>query len=106
MSVRPDVLLRLEALVVMSASVIGYRVVLHGSWWLFAVLFLAPDLSLAGYAAKQPLRLAATVYNTAHNYILPALPGLAAWHWKSPRVSRSRPSGSLPSPSTGCWDLA
>lgn len=83
MSIRPDVLLRLEALVVVAASVIGYRAVFHGSWWLFALLFLAPDVSLAGYAAKQHLRLAAAVYNTAHTYLLPAVLGLVAWHGAS-----------------------
>jgi Domain of unknown function (DUF4260) len=83
MLTRPDTLLRLEALLVLSASVAGYRLMLHGSWWLFAVLFLAPDLSLSGYAARQHLRFAAAVYNTAHNYILPGLLGAAAWHWTS-----------------------
>lgn len=83
MLTRPDMILRLEAPIVLSASVFGYRVMFHGSWWLFALLFLAPDLSLAGYAAKQHLRLASAVYNTAHSYLLPALLGLAAWHGAS-----------------------
>jgi hypothetical protein len=81
MLTRPDLLLRLESLLVLSASVIAYRVMLHGSWWLFALLFLVPDLSLAGYAAQQHLRFAATVYNTAHNYILPIFLAAASWHW-------------------------
>jgi hypothetical protein len=88
MLTRPDVLLRLEALLLLSASVAGYRVMLHGSGWLFALLFLAPDLSLSGYAAKQHMRFAAAVYNTAHNYILPALLGAAAWHWASPEAGQ------------------
>jgi hypothetical protein len=88
MLTRPDALLRLEALLVLSASVAGYRVMLHGSWWFFALLFLAPDLSLCGYAAKRHLGFAAAVYNTAHNYILPALLGAAAWHWASPRAGQ------------------
>ncbi len=88
MFTRPGVLLRLESLLALSAAVIGYRVALHGSWWLFALLFLVPDLSLAGYAAKQYPAFSASVYNVAHNYILPALLGVAAWHWASPRTGQ------------------
>lgn len=83
MLTRPALLLRLESLLVLSASVVCYRVMLHGSWWLFALLFLVPDLSLAGYAAKKHLRFAATVYNTAHNYSLPILLAAASWHGAS-----------------------
>jgi hypothetical protein len=81
-------LLRLEAFLVLSASLIGYRMTLHGSWWLLALLFLAPDLSIAGYAWKGHLRFAAGFYNTAHNYILPGLLGLGAWHWGSDRAGQ------------------
>jgi hypothetical protein len=88
MLTRPGVLLRLESLLALLAAVIGYRVALHGSLWLFALLFLAPDLSLAGYAGKRRPAFAASVYNVAHNYILPALLGAAAWHWASPRSAR------------------
>jgi hypothetical protein len=52
------------------------------------VLFLAPDLSLAGYAAQGHPRFAATVYNTAHNYILPAVTGLAGWWWGNLRAEQ------------------
>ena len=41
----------------------------EGSWWIFAALFLAPDLSFAGYLGGP--RLGAVVYNAAHSYILP-----------------------------------
>ena len=41
-----------------------------GSWQLFALLFLAPDLSLVGYLAGP--RVGALVYNLAHSYIGPA----------------------------------
>ena len=48
----------------------------HGSWLLFAVLFLAPDLSMLGFLAGA--KVGATAYNVAHNYILPlALAGFA-----------------------------
>jgi hypothetical protein len=88
MLIRPDVLLRLESLLVLSASVVVYRTAFHGPWWLFAVLFLVPDISLLGYAAHGRRRLAATVYNTGHNYILPAVTGLAGWGWGSLRAEQ------------------
>lgn len=42
-----------------------------GSWWLFAALILAPDLSMIGYAGG--LKVGAFCYNLAHNYALPAI---------------------------------
>ena len=41
-----------------------------GSWWIYAVLFLAPDLSFAGYLAGP--RIGAIVYNAAHSTLAPA----------------------------------
>jgi hypothetical protein len=43
----------------------------HASWVLFAILFLAPDLSMLGYLAGA--RIGARAYNIAHSYILPLL---------------------------------
>ncbi|HEX3985169.1 MAG TPA: DUF4260 family protein [Acidobacteriaceae bacterium] len=88
MLIRPGVLLRLESLLVLSAIVVAYRMTIHGPWWLFAVLFLAPDLSLAGYASKGHLRFAAAVYNAAHNYSLPVAVGLAGWWGGSLRTEQ------------------
>jgi hypothetical protein len=78
MIARPDVLLRLEALLVLSATVLGYRLVLHGHWWFFAALFLVPDFSLAGYM-QLDTRVAALLYNAIHSYLLPILLAFAAW---------------------------
>lgn len=47
------------------------------SWWLFAALWLTPDLSILGYLAG-PVR-GARIYNSIHTYITPlplALPAL------------------------------
>lgn len=79
MPTRPDLLLRLEALLVLAASLAAYAEVLHGNWWLFAALILAPDLSLLGYATRQKSP-AAALYNTVHSYILPLLLALLAWN--------------------------
>jgi hypothetical protein len=69
----PRVLLRLEGLAVLIASVVAYRQ-LGGSWGLFAALFLVPDLSMLGYLAGA--RVGAVTYNTVHSYLFAA--GLAA----------------------------
>ena len=82
MLTRPDLLLRLEALLVLVGSLFCYPA-LHGSWWLFAVLFLAPDISLIGYLSGDHTRLAARIYNAAHSYVLPLVLGLAAWKVQS-----------------------
>jgi hypothetical protein len=61
-------LLRLEGLAVAAVSAVLYART-GASWWLFAVLWLAPDLSILGYLAG-PCR-GSRVYNAAHTYILP-----------------------------------
>ena len=43
------------------------------SWWLFAILILAPDLSIAGYLAGT--RAGAIAYNTMHVTIGPLICG-------------------------------
>jgi hypothetical protein len=45
------------------------------SWALLAVLFLAPDLSLAGFLVGK--RAGAIIYDLAHNYVLAGLLTLA-----------------------------
>jgi hypothetical protein len=62
--------LRVEGAVALIAGVSAYWV-LGGNWWLFALLFLAPDLSMLGYLLGG--QTGARVYNTVHTYTLPAL---------------------------------
>jgi hypothetical protein len=69
-------LLRLEGLVVAVASALLYAR-MGASWWLFAGLWLAPDLSMLAYL-KRPC-LGARYYNAAHTYLLPGVLGLLGW---------------------------
>ena len=69
----PRAILRLEGLAVLLVSVIGYQAT-RGSWWMFALLILVPDVSLAGYGVNA--RIGAATYNAFHTYVAPA--GLAA----------------------------
>jgi Domain of unknown function (DUF4260) len=69
----PGRLLRLEGLALFVGALIVY--VDQGyAWWLLVVLFLAPDLSFAGYIAGR--RVGAAVYNALHSTVGPV--GLAA----------------------------
>ena len=61
-------LLRLEGMTLLAGMTLLYALS-GGSWWLYAILFLAPDLSFAGYLAGP--RIGAIVYNFAHSYLAP-----------------------------------
>ena len=71
----PRLLLRLEGACVLAVALWLYAH--HGAGRLvFALLFLAPDLSMFGYLLGP--RTGAHVYNAAHTYLLPfALAGLS-----------------------------
>src|SRR5882724_12132165 len=61
-------LLRLEGLVLfLGMTVLYYK--WEGSWLVYVVLFLVPDLSFAGYLAGP--RAGAIAYNAAHTYLAP-----------------------------------
>jgi hypothetical protein len=68
MLTRPALLLRLEELALLLAAVALYA---HFDfrWWLFAVLFLAPDLFMLGYLANP--RIGAALYNLGHFLVVP-----------------------------------
>ena len=76
-------LLRAEGLAVFAAALAAYAA-LGASWWLFAALILAPDLSMLGYLAGP--RPGAFVYNAAHTYVAPALLGVLAYGFSAPLV--------------------
>lgn len=63
-----NILLRLEGLTLFLGMILLYAV-WGGSWLLFAVLFLVPDLSFLAYLADA--KTGAVVYNAAHSYLAP-----------------------------------
>lgn len=69
----PRLLVRAEG-----AALLGVAALLYArtgeSWWLFAVLFLAPDLSFLGYLGGP--KAGAIVYNCAHTLIGPTMLGV------------------------------
>jgi hypothetical protein len=68
-------LVRLEALVVAALSFALYART-GASWWMFAALWLAPDLSMLGYLRGSCW--GARAYNAAHTYVLPGALGVSA----------------------------
>ncbi|MGH6817723.1 MAG: DUF4260 domain-containing protein [Methylovirgula sp.] len=73
----PKLFLRLEGLAIAVAAVFFYER-FGGSWALFAVLILAPDLTFLAYLLSP--RAGATAYNAAHTTLGPlAVLAAAAW---------------------------
>src|SRR5689334_1388299 len=79
----PILLLRAEGAAVLAGAAFLYHA-LGLSWWLFAALFLAPDIFMLGYLSGP--RLGALAYNAGHTYLAPAALGLAALLWPSPSL--------------------
>jgi hypothetical protein len=65
-----DLLLRLEWAAVLAGAIAGY-LFLGGSWQLFVLLLLAPDLAMLGYLAGPAV--GAAVYNTFHVLVWPVI---------------------------------
>ena len=63
-----QVFLRLEGLAVAVVSALFYART-GASWWLFAALWLLPDLSMLGYLVGP--KLGARIYNAIHSYVTP-----------------------------------
>jgi hypothetical protein len=76
-------LLRLEGLTLFVGMTLLYAV-WDGSWWVYAILFLAPDLSFAGYLGGP--RVGAVVYNAAHSYMAPVTLMVTGFGLASPLV--------------------
>lgn len=70
---RPAAMLKVEGAALLAASVTLYWAN-GGSWWLFALLFLAPDISWLGYLGGP--KVGAAAYNAFHSYPLPAALGI------------------------------
>jgi hypothetical protein len=62
------IMLRLEGFALFVGMMLLYPQ-LGDSWWIFALLFLAPDLSFIAYLAGP--RIGALVYNAAHSTVAP-----------------------------------
>jgi|HubBroStandDraft_1064217.scaffolds.fasta_scaffold133023_2 hypothetical protein len=75
--------LRLEGLAAAALSAVFYQRT-GASWWLFAALWLTPDLSKLGYLGGP--KLGARIYNAIHSYVTPATLAVTALLLKSPAL--------------------
>ena len=67
---KPGILLRMEGFALLAVSVFLYWQ-MHFGWLLFAILLLAPDLSMVGYLGGA--KTGAPIYNIVHTLIGPLL---------------------------------
>jgi hypothetical protein len=74
-------LLRLEGLTLFVGMTLLYTV-WGGAWWVYLVLFLVPDLSMAAYLSGP--RTGAIVYNAAHSYMAPMTLMVTGFGMESP----------------------
>jgi hypothetical protein len=74
-------MLRLEGLTLFLGMTLLYAL-WGGSWWIYAILFLGPDLSFVAYLADA--RTGALVYNAAHSYMAPVTLMTAGFTLASP----------------------
>jgi hypothetical protein len=75
--------LRLEGLAAVALSAVFYART-GASWWLFAALWLTPDLSMLGYLGGP--KLGARIYNAIHSYVTPATLAVTALLLNSPAL--------------------
>jgi len=76
-------LLRLEGLAMAAVTAVLYAKT-GASWWLFAALWLTPDLSMLGYLAGPCW--GARCYNAVHTYVVPAALAISALLLKTPAL--------------------
>jgi hypothetical protein len=76
MLTRPRQLLHIEGAFVLVLAICFYRAG-HFSWWLFAALFLAPDLFMLGYLIN--VKWGAASYNLVHTISAPLFLLLAGY---------------------------
>jgi hypothetical protein len=79
----PPVLLRIEGATLLALSVLLYGLN-EGSWLLFVLLFLVPDISMLGYLADS--RVGAASYNLFHTYAASGLLAALGLMTESPLV--------------------
>ena len=70
MLTKPSLLLNMEGGAIFALSILFYQRS-HGSWGLFVLTFLAPDLFMLGYLINE--RIGAAFYNLVHTVTAPGI---------------------------------
>ena len=76
-------LLRLEGLTLFVGMTLLYAV-WGGSWWVYLILFLVPDISIAAYLSGP--KFGAMIYNAMHSYMAPMTLMVTGFATASPLV--------------------
>jgi len=79
----PRIILRLEGLTLFAGMTLLYAV-WGGSWWVYFILFLAPDLSFAAYLSGP--KFGAMIYNAMHSYMVPMTLMVSGFGFEAPLV--------------------
>ena len=77
------ILLRLEGLTLFAGMTLLYAV-WGGSWWVYFILFLVPDISIAAYLSGP--KFGAMIYNAMHSYMAPMVLMVAGFGMAAPLV--------------------
>jgi hypothetical protein len=72
----PRLILQAEGAALFSAAAVAYAVQ-AANWWLFATLFLVPDVFMLGYLHNT--RTGAAIYNLGHSTLIPLATFAAGW---------------------------
>ncbi len=83
MLTKPRWLLHLEGTSTLVLTVVLYSQG-HYRWWLYAALFLTPDLFMLGYLANA--RVGAAIYNVAHTLAGPVMLLILGLFFSAPQV--------------------
>ena len=73
---KPKIWLRIESLILFSATIAVFSQ-LRQHWWVYLVLLFVPDIFMVGYIKNS--KVGAFFYNLGHSYPAPAVLGLIAW---------------------------
>jgi len=77
------IMLRLEGLVLFAGMTLLYAV-WGGAWWIYFVLFLAPDISFVAYFSGP--KFGAMIYNAMHSYMIPVTLMTLGFGFEAPLV--------------------
>jgi len=77
------ILLRLEGLTLFVGMTLLYAV-WGGSWWVYLVLFLVPDISFTAYLSGP--KFGAMIYNAMHSYMAPMMLMVTGFGMAAPLV--------------------
>jgi len=87
-----NTLLRLEGLAVLLVA-LGIYSQYGSSWWIFAGVFLLPDVTMLGYLVSP--KVGAWMYNSVHTYVMPLVFAGGAFAFRATAAEYASLIGSI-----------